>query len=105
LAAVIKRGKAGTDIFGLRLQRHSFGYFMEQLRTAYPSASCDTDCIEPLRVCYVALAADPLAVTASVLSSLGASNKGLKGLPLPVAKLADATNQDWAGRYLAETNG
>lgn len=186
LAAAIERGKAGTDIFGLRLQRHSFDFFMEQLRTADPSASCDADCIErafgktlfvylnrenkldqaisyvkakqsglwhrapdgtelerlsapaapvydaqaitaqieasrametaweawfatqavePLRLCYDALAADPLAVTGNVLTALGVSSEGLKGLPVPVAKLADATSRDWAERYLAETCG
>jgi len=36
-----KHGKGACDIFGLRLQRHSFGFFMKQLSSLYPSLSSD----------------------------------------------------------------
>lgn len=39
--AAIKRGKADTDIFGLRLQRHSFDYFIEQMASLHPNLPND----------------------------------------------------------------
>ena len=35
-AAAMAKGRGGTDVFGLRLQRHSFAYFVEQLGLMYP---------------------------------------------------------------------
>lgn len=50
LTAVFKSayeyGKDGGDIFGLRLQRHSFYFFMAQLRFLYPWLSDDRSCFE-----------------------------------------------------------
>ncbi|MBD3665535.1 sulfotransferase [Sulfitobacter sp. TSTF-M16] len=39
--AAQERGKGGGKVFGLRLQRHSFEYFTEQLRQLHPSCKND----------------------------------------------------------------
>ncbi|WP_417666827.1 Stf0 family sulfotransferase [Roseibium sp.] len=41
--AAIARGKGGTNIFGLRMQRHSFAYFTDQLALLLPDALTDRD--------------------------------------------------------------
>ncbi len=58
--------------------------------------------IRPLTITYDALAADPLGVLAQVVTYLGQNPAVAKTVRPPVAKLADATNQAWAARYLAE---
>lgn len=40
------RGKGASEIFGLRMQRHSFGYFAAQLGAVYPSLAGDRARIE-----------------------------------------------------------
>lgn len=45
-AAAIERGKGESDIFALRLQRHSFPFFAEQLALLYPKLSDDKSRIE-----------------------------------------------------------
>ena len=42
-AAAIARGTQDTGIFGLRLQRHSFDFFMQQLGTLHPGLATDKD--------------------------------------------------------------
>ncbi len=44
--AAIALGKGGTDIFGLRVQRRSFDYFMQQLDLLFPDKSNDVERIE-----------------------------------------------------------
>ncbi len=39
--AAVKTGRGGTPIFGLRLQRHSFGFFMARLAELNPQAPDD----------------------------------------------------------------
>jgi trehalose 2-sulfotransferase len=46
IKAAIARGKGHTDIFGLRMQRGSFDYFMQQLDLLFPGRSNDVDRIE-----------------------------------------------------------
>lgn len=41
-----ERGLGGTDIFGLRMQRNSFPYFIDQADHLYPDRSCDVERIE-----------------------------------------------------------
>lgn len=41
--AAVDIGTAGTDLFGLRLQRGSFDYLMQQLTALHPIAPTDTD--------------------------------------------------------------
>lgn len=41
--AARKRGAGNTNIFGLRLQRHSFEFFMEKTAVLYPGLSRDLD--------------------------------------------------------------
>ena len=45
-AAVRERARAGTDCFGIRLQQHSFAFFIGQLRDLYPDAANDATRIE-----------------------------------------------------------
>ncbi len=55
--------------------------------------------IAPLRLGYDRLAADPQGVLAGVLDRLGLNPAAADGITPPVAKLADATNRDWAARF------
>ncbi|MHA7775364.1 Stf0 family sulfotransferase [Roseibium sp. M-1] len=43
LAEVTEKGTRGTGIFGLRLQRHSFDFFMRKLGVLYPGVAPDLD--------------------------------------------------------------
>ncbi len=45
-AAAIAQGRGDTDIFGLRLQRHSAPFFFEQIRDAHPDAPTDKAAVE-----------------------------------------------------------
>lgn len=40
-ATAIEKGTRGTDLFGLRLQRHSFDFFMKQLAILHPDGASD----------------------------------------------------------------
>lgn len=187
LGAVFKaayaRGKGENDIFGLRMQRHSFDFFIQQLRLLYPSLADDksrvdaafgttlfihltrenkldqaisyvkaeqsglwhraadgtelerlsepndhfydaaaisaqlakmeqmdraweewfqVEQIEPLRVSYSELSAAPYATLGRVLSALGLTYAPSGEAAPSVAKLADATNQEWAERFRSE---
>jgi len=42
-AAAIERGSGATGLFGLRMQRGSFDFFMQQLTLLHPDARTDTD--------------------------------------------------------------
>lgn len=180
--AALKEGAAGTGIFGLRLQRHAFGFWTEQLGFLHPDETTDAariaatfgdtmfihltrenkldqaisfvkaeqsglwhmapdgteierlsapqkprydaqtiaekideftrndtdwrawfarEKITPLTITYDQLSDDPAGVVAGILRSLGVENHPTSQ-PIPVAKLADATNRDWAARFLAE---
>lgn len=46
LAAAIARGRGGTDLFGLRLQRGSFAFLMQQLALVHPGPLSDRARIE-----------------------------------------------------------
>ncbi len=182
--AALERGRGTCDIFGLRLQRHSFDYFMEQLSVLYPSLPSeksrisaafgstlfvhltrenkldqaisyvkakqsglwhmaadgselerlsepkepvydataiaaqlelfsqmdaeweewfDRERIEPLRVTYDQLAADPYATLVRVQRALGVDSAARAEVTPPTAKLADMINQKWAERFRSET--
>jgi trehalose 2-sulfotransferase len=188
LKAVFKsafaRGKGANDIFGLRLQRHSFDFFVEQLSVLYPSLPDDksrmdaafgntlfvhltrenkldqaisyvkaeqsglwhmapdgtelerlsepkepvydsaaiaaqlalseqmdaewqkwfvAEQIKPLRITYGELPAAPFATLGGVLEALGLVYEARGEVTPPVAKLANATNQEWAERFRLET--
>ncbi|AMN54869.1 sulfotransferase [Labrenzia sp. CP4] len=45
-AAAIEKGTRGKGLFGLRLQRHSFDFFMKQLAVLYPDGSSDLTRLE-----------------------------------------------------------
>ena len=47
--AAIAKGTLGAGIFGLRLQRHSFDFFIEKLALLYPEHSND---VERLQVAF-----------------------------------------------------
>lgn len=40
-AAAVNHGTGQSDVFGLRMQRHSFGFFMSQLDVLFPSLAND----------------------------------------------------------------
>lgn len=46
VARAIARGRGATDLFGLRMQRRSFGFFLEQLGRLHPGLGRDVDRIE-----------------------------------------------------------
>lgn len=178
--AAHSRGTGGTGIFGLRLQRHSFEFFMQKLHILVPDCLNDQDRIKevfgqtlfvhltrqnkleqaisyvkasqtglwhkapngqelqrcgepqdpiydaeaiqhhmtelaamdrawiswfaqerisPLHINYEDLSKDPIAVTERLLQKLGLARGLTIGLELPVAKLANTTNIQWALRF------
>ena len=46
LGAAKAHGKGETDVFGLRLQRGSFAFFMDQLQFMYPDSPSDEERIQ-----------------------------------------------------------
>ncbi|HEY9010911.1 MAG TPA: Stf0 family sulfotransferase [Devosia sp.] len=58
--------------------------------------------IEPVRVTYEELAADPRAVIARILLALGRDPSAAAGITPRTAKMADAESAAWAARFLAE---
>lgn len=182
--SVYEHGKGASDIFGLRLQRHSFDFFIEQLKVLYPSLPDDSsrmdaafgttlfvhltrenkldqaisyvkakqsglwhlaadgselerlsepkepvydavaiaaqlslseqmeteweewfarEQIKPLCVTYGELSAAPFATLGRVLKALGLECEPRDEVTPPVAKMADAINQEWAERFRSET--
>lgn len=57
--------------------------------------------IEPLRLDYDALAADPAGSVARICAALGLPAPDPARLVPPLAPLADATNRDWIARFKA----
>ncbi|WP_085907575.1 Stf0 family sulfotransferase [Kiloniella majae] len=179
--AAKKRGTSLSDLFGLRLQRGSFLFFMEKMKVLYPGLSSDLkriktafgntlfiyltrenkldqavsfvkaeqtglwhlapdgtelerlsepqpifydeieikrrfdeftlfdqewklwfekEGIEPLKVTYDELSVNPKAVLSEILIKLGVGQSMVKGIDVPVAKLADGINQEWTERFL-----
>lgn len=45
-AAAVAQGRGDTDMFGLRLQRHSAPFFLDQLRDAHPDAPTDKAAVQ-----------------------------------------------------------
>jgi trehalose 2-sulfotransferase len=184
--ATIAKGTGDTGLFGLRLQRHSFAFFMEKLRVLYPgyesdlqwveaafgatlfihltrlnkveqAVSCvkaeqtglwhvapdgtelerigpakdpiydatsiratydqftvfdrdwkqwfEAEHIEPLRITYNTLSADPAGCLKMILEALDVDTNAADGVVPGVAKLADATNQEWVRKFRAALNG
>ncbi len=58
--------------------------------------------LEPLRISYDDLSANPTGILARILGQLGVDLKLSEGIDLPVAKLADETSKLWAKRFLSE---
>jgi LPS sulfotransferase NodH len=58
--------------------------------------------IEPHRISYEALSADPQGVLSEILDRLGLDSAIAKGIAPGVRKLADRVNTDWAGRFRAD---
>ena len=182
--AALVEGTGTSSVFGLRMQRHSFDFFMRQLDLLYPSLSSDserikaafgptkfihltradkldqaisfvkatqtglwhqapdgteierlseprppvydrhaiatelarahamdmaweawfsTEGITPLRLTYDDLSAHPHITLSRVLRHLGVVHDPKTCPDLPVAKLSDAINRDWARRFLRDT--
>ncbi|MEO1200576.1 MAG: Stf0 family sulfotransferase [Pseudomonadota bacterium] len=181
--AAMTRGTGKTGIFGLRLQRRSFEFFMQKLNVLHPGLASDRariettfgrtlfvyltrrdkldqaisfvkatqtglwhqapdgtelerlsvpqepvydadeiarqidlairleaewqawfagEAIDPLRITYDDLSADPYVAVGRILDRLGVDQVVANDRTLPVAKLADATNSAWAARFRAE---
>jgi LPS sulfotransferase NodH len=58
--------------------------------------------IDPLRIAYEELSADPAETLRVVLDRLGLGRQAADGVQPGVAKLADDTNRDWVARFRAE---
>ncbi|MGV2105448.1 Stf0 family sulfotransferase [Agrobacterium vitis] len=181
--AAVEKGRNGTGLFGLRLQRHSFDLFVEKLAVLYPVLASDRKRIEaafgstlfihltrldkvqqavsyvkaqqtglwhrapdgtelerlsaprdpiydaakirasydefiqydrawqswfdmqgiqPLRITYEALCADPIASLKDVLVQLGVNGEAASSVVPGTAKLADGINQSWETRFRTE---
>ena len=62
----------------------------------------DAENIQPLVISYEALSSDPYKELARVLRALGLDYSPTDQTALPVAKLSDAINRDWAARFRAQ---
>lgn len=60
------------------------------------------EAIDPVRVCYDALAANPAAVVRDVLNRLGLDAAAAAQIAPGTKKIADETSQDWVARFRAE---
>lgn len=60
--------------------------------------------ITPLRITYDELAENPLEILSKIVRELGLDQKITQGIKPTVAKLADATSQIWADRFLTENH-
>ena len=59
--------------------------------------------IEPLRITYERLSAEPQATLATVLSALGMDSVLAEAAEPRTAKLADRVSREWATRFRAES--
>lgn len=59
----------------------------------------DANKVDPLRLTYEALAADPIGTLCDVLRFLGLPPAHARGVDIPTQKLADAVSEDWVRRY------
>lgn len=59
------------------------------------------EAVEPLRINYVSLSADPQGTLAQVLSTLQLDPTRARFVETPTAKLADELNQKWRVRFLS----
>ena len=64
----------------------------------------DEQGIEPLRVSYESLSADPAATLIRICDALGVQAPNAGDVTPGVAKLADGTSSDWKRRYLSDAN-
>lgn len=56
--------------------------------------------ITPLRLTYEGVTADPQAALGQILSALGRDPAIAQTIPTPTKKIGDASNADWAARFL-----
>lgn len=177
------KGRHGTDMCGLRMQAHSFAFFLQKLAVLHPGVSTDAERIQlafgstlfvhltrpnkldqtvsylkaqqtglwhrsadgselertaphrepvydsakiaacvnvmtaydrswndwftregvdPVRLSYDDLSADPVGILRKMLESLGLDPAAAVGVTPKVKKLADGINDDWAARFRAE---
>jgi trehalose 2-sulfotransferase len=58
--------------------------------------------IEPVRIIYDDLAADPVGILRYIMSCLGLDRTAADGIAPGVKKLADETNENWVARFRAD---
>ncbi len=59
--------------------------------------------IEPLRLTYETVTADPQAALATIVAALGRDREAAKAVSVPTAKMGSGTSREWADRFRAET--
>lgn len=104
------RAPDGTEIERLE-PRSAPGYDGAALRRLFDEftgfdhawpAWFEAEGIAPLRITYDELSADPVAVLQTVTERLGLGPEAAAGIVPGTAKLADATNAEWAARFRTE---
>ena len=100
----------GTELERLAPPRHP-AYNADQIQKYYDQFTTydrdwqswfDAEDIEPVRISYETLSADPLDTLRKVLDHLGLDRGAAHGVKPEVAKLADSTSLDWAARFRLE---
>ncbi|MEO0544199.1 MAG: Stf0 family sulfotransferase [Pseudomonadota bacterium] len=94
-----RNGASGYDFIAIRDQVAEF----EQADTAWREWF-DREGIQPLKITYDALAADPKGILADVLAWIGLDRSHADDAEPPTQKLADAVTVEWMARYRAEVN-
>jgi trehalose 2-sulfotransferase len=75
-------------------------YNLARVRNAAWERWFATHGVEPLRVVYEGLAADPVGVVEDVVARLGLERSPVEGrAPMELARQTDDVNLDWAARY------
>lgn len=63
-----------------------------------------SECITPQHINYEDLSEDPISITGELLQRLGLDDELTIGLEIPVVKLADTVNSQWALRFRSDNS-
>jgi LPS sulfotransferase NodH len=104
------RAPDGTELERLSPPREPY-YDADEIRTQFDEMIAldheweswfTSEGIDPLRITYGSLSADPIGTVRSLLNHLGLNREAANGVEPGVAKLADEINEEWAARFCAE---